>query len=312
MVSKNTSTDPSTSNAESSCTDSEKAGDRLKLTIPTGRIQEKVLALLERVGVKLSANGRSYRPACSDSGIEIKLLKAQNIPSLIALGRHECGFSGFDWITEQEADVVELLDLEYDPVRIVAAVPEQLAKDEKYLHLNRPIIVASEYRKLTAEYLKSKNLSAIFVQTFGATEALPPEDADMIVDNTSTGTTLIANRLIEVETLMRSTTRFICNRQVLENPVKRRRLEELTMLMKSSLRAKEKVLLEMNVSREDFDRLVVNLPCMRAPTISELYNGDGYAIKIAVPVKDVPQLIPQLVALGARDILEYKLEKIVS
>jgi ATP phosphoribosyltransferase len=282
------------------------------MTIPTGRIQEKVLALLERVGLKLSANGRSYRPACSQPDIEVKLLKAQNIPSLIALGRHECGFSGYDWITEQEADVVELLDLEYDPVRIVAAVPEQLAENDRYCNLGRPIIVASEYRRLTTEFLKRKKLDSIFVQTFGATEALPPEDADMIVDNTSTGTTLRANRLVEIETVMKSTTRFICNRKVLEHPEKRRRLEELTMLMKSAIRAKEKVLLEMNVSREDFERLVVSLPCMRAPTISELYNGDGYAIKIAVAIVDVPALIPRLVALGARDILEFKLEKIVS
>ncbi|HEY9719437.1 MAG TPA: ATP phosphoribosyltransferase, partial [Trichormus sp.] len=262
--------------------------------------------------LKLSANGRSYRPACSQPDIEVKLLKAQNIPSLIALGRHECGFSGYDWITEQEADVVELLDLEYDPVRIVAAVPEQLAENDRYCNLGRPIIVASEYRRLTTEFLKRKKLDSIFVQTFGATEALPPEDADMIVDNTSTGTTLRANRLVEIETVMKSTTRFICNRKVLEHPEKRRRLEELTMLMKSAIRAKEKVLLEMNVSREDFERLVVSLPCMRAPTISELYNGDGYAIKIAVAIVDVPALIPRLVALGARDILEFKLEKIVS
>lgn len=312
MSVKQSANSPSASPSETADEGGGQRSDRLKMTIPTGRIQEKVLALLERVGVKLSANGRSYRPACSQPDIEIKLLKAQNIPSLVALGRHECGFSGFDWITEQEADVVELMDLEYDPVRIVAAVPEQLAENDRYLDLGRPIIVASEYRKLTAEFLKGKKLDAIFVQTFGATEALPPEDADMIVDNTSTGTTLRANRLIEIETLMKSTTRFICNRQVLENPVKRRRLEELTMLMKSTIRAKEKVLLEMNVSREDFERLVVSLPCMRAPTISELYNGDGYAIKIAVPVPEVPALIPRLVALGARDILEYKLEKIVS
>ena len=110
---------------------------------------------------------------------------------------------------------------------------------------------------------------------------------------------------------MRSTTRFICNKQALENPVKRKMLEEMTMLMQSCLSAKDKVMLEMNVSLADFEKLVTHLPCMRAPTISELYNGDGYAIKIAVPSKDIPDLIPKLVQLGARDILEYKVAKIV-
>jgi ATP phosphoribosyltransferase len=286
-------------------------GCLLKLTIPTGRIQEKVVGLLEHIGVNLGKNGRSYKPTCSSSGLEIKMLKAQNIPNLVALGRHDCGFSGFDWITEQQADVVEVLDLEFDPVRIVAAVPEELAENDNYKKLDRQLVVASEYRQLATDFIAHNKLNAVFLQTFGATEALPPEDADIIVDNTATGTTLRHNRLVEIETLMTSTTRFICNRQAYEDKDKRRKLEELAMLMQASLRARDKVLLEMNVAKEDFPRLVADLPCMRAPTISELYNGDGYAVKIAVSSKDVPSLIPKLVALGARDILEYKLQKIV-
>lgn len=286
----------------------------LRLTIPKGRIQEKVMTLLGQIGMNFLADGRSYRPLCSDPYIVTKLLKSQNIPSLVALGRHDCGFSGYDWIVEQDADVVELLDLNFDPVKIVAAMPEDLVgnDDFKTKDFGRKLIVASEYKNLTRRFIERNKLNAIFVQTFGATEALPPEDADVIVDNTSTGTTLKHNRLLIVEELMRSTTRFICNKQALEDPAKRKMLEEMTMLMKSTLLAKQKVMLEMNVSREDFERVVSNLPCMRAPTISELYNGDGYAIKIAVPVKDVPNLIPTLVSLGARDILEYKVEKIVA
>ncbi|MBS2000058.1 MAG: ATP phosphoribosyltransferase [Cyanobacteria bacterium SZAS LIN-5] len=290
------------------------AKTNLRLTIPKGRIQEKVMALLGQIGMNFLADGRSYRPLCSDPYIVTKLLKSQNIPSLVALGRHDCGFSGYDWIVEQDADVVELLDLNFDPVRIVAAMPEDLVgnDDFKTKDFGRKLIVASEYKSLTQRFIERNKLNAIFVQTFGATEALPPEDADVIVDNTSTGTTLKHNRLVIVEELMRSTTRFICNKQALEDPIKRKMLEEMTMLMKSTLLAKQKVMLEMNVSRDDFERVVSNLPCMRAPTISELYNGDGYAIKIAVPVKDVPDLIPTLVSLGARDILEYKVEKIVA
>ncbi len=287
---------------------------KLRLTIPKGRIQEKVMTLLGQIGMNFLADGRSYRPLCSDPYVVTKLLKSQNIPSLVALGRHDCGFSGYDWIVEQDADVVELLDLNFDPVKIVAAMPEDLVGDSdfKTKDFGRKLIVASEYQNLTKRFIERNKLNAIFVQTFGATEALPPEDADVIVDNTSTGTTLKHNRLLIVEELMRSTTRFICNKQALEDPIKRKMLEEMTMLMKSTLLAKEKVMLEMNVSKEDFEKVVSNLPCMRAPTISELYNGDGYAIKIAVPVKEVPDLIPTLVAMGARDILEYKVEKIVA
>lgn len=284
----------------------------LRLTIPTGRIQEKVVGLLELIGVKLAKDGRSYKPTCiSDTGIEIKMLKGQNIPNLVALGRHDIGFAGYDWVTEQRADVVEVLDLEFDPVRIVVAVPEALAESNNYRKLDRQLVVASEYRQLTTDFIARQNLNAVFLQTFGATEALPPEDADMIVDNTATGTTLKANRLVIIETLMTSTTRFIANKAAYANKEKRRKIDELAMLMQASLRAREKVLLEMNVSKEDFERLVNDLPCMRAPTISELYNGDGYAVKIAVSSKEVPALIPKLVALGARDILEYKLQKIV-
>lgn len=283
----------------------------LRMTLPTGRIQQKVVALLDRIGVKLNRDGRSYKPDCSNAELEIKLLKAQNIPKLVELGRHDCGFSGYDWIVEQQADIVQLLDLQFDPVRIVAAVPESLAEDERYKTLSRPLVVASEYRQLASNFIKKNKLNAVFLQTFGATEALPPEDADIIVDNTATGTTLRHNRLVEIETIMTSTTRFFCNRQALENPNKRRQLDELTMLMQSSLRAAEKVLLEMNVSKEDFSRLVVSLPCMRAPTVSELFDGQGFAVKVAVSADSVPGLIPKLVALGARDILEYKLQKIV-
>jgi len=206
---------------------------------------------------------------------------------------------------------VELLHLGFDPVRIIAAMPVELAEQGREKWSSRPLIIASEYRQLAQNYIRRNNFDAVFLQTFGATEALPPEDADMIIDNTATGSTLAANRLEIVDELLRSTTRFICNAAALEDPVKRKALDELVLLMKSSLLAKEKVLLEMNVDADDFDRVVANVPCMKAPTVSQLYGGQGYAIKIAVPSSTVKDLIPKLVALGARDILEYKLEKIV-
>lgn len=285
----------------------------LGMLLPTGHTEKKVLELLDQIGINFKATSRSYRPTCSDSAIEAKFLKAQNIPGLVGLGRHDCGFSGYDWIVEQGADVVELLDLGFDPVRIIAAVPEDLVSqlENRRKDKARPLVVASEYRNLALDYIARTGNNAVYVQAFGATESLPPEDADIIIDNTASGATLKANRLVIIEELMRSSTRFFCNKTALANPQKKQKLEEMTMLMKSTILAREKVMLEMNVSNEDFDRVIKDLPCMRAPTVSQLYNGEGYVIKIAVPVKQVPQLIPQLVASGAKDILEYKLEKIV-
>jgi ATP phosphoribosyltransferase len=284
--------------------------NKLKLILPKGHIQKSVTKLLERIGLEFSATDRSYRPKSSDPEIQAKMLRPQNIPRLIELGRHDCGFAGHDWIVEQGADVVELLDLELDPVSVVAAAPPSLAE------LDSPgkqkLVVASEYEKLATIYINDKKLNAVFVQTYGATEAMPPEDADIIIDNTATGETLKRNSLVIMDEIMKSTTRFICNRESLDDPWKQKKMEEMTMLMRSALNADKRVLLEMNVPGDCFEKLVKNLPCMRAPTVAPLHSEEGFAVKIAVPFADVPKLIPKLIQAGARDILEFKLEKIIS
>lgn len=283
--------------------------DRLKIILPKGRIQEKVLALLGRVGLSFSVNGRNLRPQASDPAVEAKILKPQNIPTLVALGRHDCGFTGHDWVVEQQADVVELLDLGFDPVRIVAAAPEERARDGAWKR--KGMVVASEYRRLAGDFIRNRGLDAVFVQSFGATEALPPEDADLVIDNTATGSTLRSHRLAVVDEVMRSTTRFVADPRALEDPWKKRKLEELVMLLQATLHARDRVLLEMNVARERLGSVVNDLPCMRSPTVAPLHNEDGYAVKVAVPAADVPDLLPRLRRAGARDILEYRLEKIV-
>lgn len=287
--------------------------DKLRMTLPTGRIKDRVMSLLGAIGINYRENGRSYRPGSSDDGIQTKLIKSQNIPKLVELGRHDCGFCGYDWIIEQEADVIELLDLGFDPVRIVAAMPEEMDL-EALKKSGKKLVVASEYRRLTELFLEKNGLSknTIFLRAFGATEALPPEDADIIVDNTASGATLVANRLKIVNEVLTSTTRFVCSREAFENPVKRKKLLEMTMLMKGCLEAKERVLIEMNVDEDALERLVENLPAMRSPTIARLYNEKGYAVKIAVEKSAVSSLIPELLRLGARDILEYRVDKIVA
>ena len=283
---------------------------KLKMILPKGRIQEKVLKILSRAGIKINIEGRSYRPGCSDAEIEIKLLKPQNIPKLIDLGRHDCGFTGYDWVVEQKAEVVELIDTGFDPVRLIAAVPKKLAENEAFRR--KSLVVASEYRNLALSFIEKAELDAVFLQTYGATEAMPPEDADMIVDNTSTGATLRRNRLEIIETLMESTTRFIANKEATNDPWKREKMTRITTLISSCLEADKRVLLEMNVSQLNFQKVIDILPCMRSPTVSPLHRESGYAVKAAVPSPQVPALIPKLIEAGARDILEFKLEKIVS
>lgn len=287
--------------------------NRLKLVIPKGRLQDKTVNLLQAIGIDLMFSTRSYRPVCSDPEVEIKLLKPQNIPPLLALGRHDAGFAGHDWVLENglehSTEIGELLDLGFNKVRLVAAVPDDLIANDQWKKMR--LVVASEYTGIAERYIKESGLNAVLIKSHGATEALPPEDADMIIDNTSTGSTLVANRLTIVDEILQSTTRFLGSTQALNNPWKKEKLDQMVMLMRSTLNANRKVLLEMNVSTKDLAALVADLPCMRSPTVSPLYGEEGYAVKVAVPAKDVSKLIPQLVARGARDLLEYRLEKLV-
>lgn len=280
----------------------------LRLVIPKGRIYDKVSELLSECGVRLAGAERSYRPAASMPGIEVKLLKSQNIPPLLALNQHDIGFAGYDWVLEQNAEVIELLDLGFDPVRIVAAVPETSDIDELK---SRKIIAVSEYEQLTRQFLRREGFDFTFVRSYGATEVFPPEDADLIVDNTSTGATLLANRLRIIGTVLESSTRFIANPRAFEDPQKRQIIENLLLLMKGVLNGKRRVLLEMNCPEDQLDALVKLLPAMRSPTISRLYNESGFAVKAAIPTTDVATLVPKLISAGATDILETPIRKVI-
>ena len=284
----------------------------LKLVLPKGRIQVAVQAALAECGIALSGAERTYRPRVSVPGIEVKLLKSQNIPPLLALGQHDCGFAGADWVREQDADVVELLDLGFDPVRIVAAVPEDQDWDAmRARSADRPIIAVSEYERLTTEWLSGLGVAFTFVRSYGATEVFPPEDADLVVDNTATGATLRANRLRTVETVMESTTRFLAHPAALDDAGKREAIENLLVLLRGVLASRERVLLEMNAPPESLDAVVALLPAMKAPTVSKLHRQDGFAVRAAVPRDAVRTLVPELLAAGATDILELPIRKII-
>ena len=280
----------------------------LKLVLPKGRINTKVLKLLSDCGINLEGDDRNYRPNAFGFDLEVKLLKSQNIPSLIELGQHDIGFAGLDWIQERRSNVEILKDLGYDPVQIVACIPEDWDWQEMQ---KRPLIVASEYKRISERYLDKLGLDYQLLRSYGATEVFPPEDADMIIDNTSTGTTIRANRLKIVDTVMESTTQFIANADTLKDSGKRQDIEDLHTLMQSVINGRERVLLEMNCSNDQITSIVDLLPSMRYPTVSKLYQDKGFAIKAAVKKSEIRALIPSLIAAGATDILETAIRKAI-
>lgn len=280
---------------------------RWRLAVPKGRIQDGVAALLADAGLPLKSGARSYRPSVPAGGPEVKILKPQNIPELVALGVYDAGFTGSDWVKETGARVTELLDTGLDPVRIVAAVPAgvTLARLRR-----RRILAASEYPRLAGAFLRAKGLDFHLLKTYGATEVFPPEDADLIVDNCATGQTLAQNGLEILAELAASTTRFIASPNAMKDPAKATVLRDLAGVMQGVLAARERVLLEMNVDGRRLEALVKALPAMKSPTVQPLHGG-GYAVKVAVRKGEVRALLPRIRALGATDILEYALRKVL-
>jgi len=280
----------------------------LKLVLPKGRINTKVKELLNDCGIELVGTERNYRPKAKGFDCQIKLLKSQNIPTLVEMGQHDIGFAGLDWIVESRSKVEIIKDLNFDPVKIVACIPE---KWDWEIMKKRPLIVASEYQNISSEYLKSLDHNFKLLRSYGATEVFPPEDADMIVDNTSTGTTIVENQLKIVETIMKSSTQLIANPKVLNDAGKRQDIEDLLTLINAVLNGRDRVLLEMNCPNDRLEAIVDLLPAMRFPTVSSLYQDKGFAVKAAIPKNGIQQLIPKLMDAGATDILETPIRKVI-
>ena len=274
-------------------------------------MQAGVLNLLSQAGVDVLLGERSYRPSLSLPGFDAKLLKARNVVEMLHAGSRDVGFAGADWVAELDADLVELLDTGLDPVRVAAAAPASLLDADGALPTNRRLVVASEYARLTEEWIADQPFDAAYARSYGATEVFPPEDADLIVDNVATGATLRENGLVVVATLMRSTTRLYANRDALADPARNGPVQDLTLLLASVLEARTRVMLELNVSADDFDGIVSALPCMREPTVSRLHGGDGYAVRAAVPRRGLPELLVSVKALGATDLVVSQPRQIV-
>jgi ATP phosphoribosyltransferase len=281
--------------------------EKLRILIPKGRIFDNISRLFSEAGFPISLSDRTYRPALGADWLDAKIMKPQNVGELLELGSHDAGFTGIDWIRESGADVQEVLDLGFDKVRIVAAVPQDY--DEAKLR-SKKLVVATEYVNLAEQWLKSSGYQYRVLRTYGATEVFPPDDADMIIDNTSSGQTLKDNGLKVIATLLESSTRFVVSKSAFVNTEKKRRIEELVMLFRAVLDGRDRVMLEMNIPKEQFESLA-SLPAMRSPTVAPLYGDAGFAVKIAVKKHEVPDIIPKLKKLGAIDIVEYDLRKVV-
>jgi len=281
----------------------------IHLAVPKGRIEAGVSSLLSDAGIDLRAGPRGYRPVTSVEGFEVKLLKPQNIVEMLAAGSRDIGFAGADWVVEQGAELIELLDTGLDPVRVVAAAPESLPVDGELPQ--RHLVVASELERIASRWIQERRLDATLVRSYGATEVFPPEDADVIVDISATGETLAANGLVVVDELMTSSTRLYASKNAVDSPGKKVAIDGLVLSLRSVLEARGRAMVELNVSPEDMEQVIEVLPSMREPTVATLYGAEGLSVKAAVPRSELPGLIPLLKTRGATDIVVSSLEQIV-
>ena len=282
----------------------------IRLGLPKGRMQPEVFALLDAAGLRVRAGTREYRPTIVGGSFNVKILKPQNIVEMLAAGSRDVGFAGADWVAELGVELVELLDTGFDPVRIVAAAPGCVLSEGPLAGCDG-LVVATEYQRLTRAWLRRESIGAQVVHSFGATEVFPPDDADLIVDNTATGATLLANGLTIIDELMTSSTRLYAHPRSLDDPDKRSGIETLTMLLTSVIDARQRVMFEVNVPESRLDAVCSILPGMREPTISALHGDAGFAIKAAVRRADLPRLVPAIKSAGGSDIVITALSQLV-
>ena len=289
------------------------AEDKLVLGIPKGSLQDSTLDLFERAGYHLRVSARSYFPSIDDEQISPLMFRAQEMSRYVEDGIVDVGITGYDWICENGSDVQEVCELAYSkatsrPVRWVLAVPIEgpVQKPEDL----EGGIVATELVNVTRKYFAEKGLNVKVEFSWGATE-VKARLLDGIVDITETGSSLRANKLRVIDTLMISTTRLITNKQTMQIDWKRRKIENIALLLKGAIEAREKVGLKMNVPRKALDEVVKILPAEKSPTISPLAEGDWVALEIVVEENIERELVPQLKRLGASGIITYPLNKVI-
>jgi ATP phosphoribosyltransferase len=287
---------------------------KIRLGLPKGSLEEATFKLFEKAGFKIKKTSRSYFPSIDDEEIEPVMMRAQEIARYVEQGVLDCGLTGWDWVVENNAKVVDVADLIYSkesmrPVRWVLAVPEDSKiKSVKDLEGKR---IATEVVNIAKKYLKENCVNAEVEFSWGATEAKPPLLADAIIEVTETGSSLKANKLKILETIMQSNTKVIVNRQAWADRNKKEKIQEVVMLLQGALLAEEKVGLKMNVPCTNLDAVLSVLPALNKPTVSGLSDPSWVAIETIIDEKLVRELIPVLKKKGAQGIVEYSLNKII-
>ena len=287
---------------------------KLKLGLPKGSLQESTFELFKRAGMKIYVGSRSYFPVCDDDELEIMLVRSQEMARYVQDGLFDAGLTGYDWILETEAKVREVCELRYAktgfrPVRWVIAVPKdspiRSVKDLKGK------MVATELVTVVKKYLSSKGVKATVEFSWGATEAKAGSLVDAIVELTETGSSLAANNLRIVDEIISSTTRFIANEAAWKNDWKRRKIENISILLQGALAAEGMVGLKMNLRENDLAGIMKVLPALKTPTVSHLTIKGWIAIEVVIEEKSVKKIIPQLKRAGAEGIIEYPLNKLI-
>jgi ATP phosphoribosyltransferase len=286
----------------------------LKLGLPKGSLQESTFHLFAKAGYKISSTSRSYFPNIDDAEMKAMLIRAQEMSRYVADGTLDVGMTGRDWVKENGSDVVEIAELIYAkqglrPVRWVLAVPANSPiKSVKDLQGKK---IATELVNVSKEYLKKNGVEAHVEFSWGATEAKPPELADAIIEVTETGSSLRANNLVILETIMESNTVVIVNKSAWKDAWKKKKIEDLVLLLKGALAAEEKVGLKLNVRRKDLEKVLKVLPALNSPTVADLQDKDWVAMDTVVDEKIVRVIVPKLKDANAEGIVEYPLNKVI-
>jgi len=287
---------------------------KLKLGLPKGSLQESTFELFEKAGYRIKVSSRSYFPTIDDDGIEVMLIRAQEMARYVESKVLDCGLTGTDWTIESGCKVEKVRDLVYAKqglrkVRWVLAAPKgSNIKSVKDLDGKR---VATELVNTTKEYFKKNGVNATVEFSWGATEAKCPDLADAIIELTETGSSLRANNLEIIDTVLESNTIFIANADALKDPVKKQKIDNLLLLLEGALNAQTLVGLKMNVKKQDLDAVLGCLPALKNPTISQLSDQNWVDVDTIIEEKVVRDIIPKLKAAGAEGIVEYPLNKVI-
>lgn len=291
-----------------------KKESKLRFGLPKGSLQEATIEKMGKAGFNIQVSSRSYVPYVDDEQLEIRLIRAQEISRYVELGYLDCGITGHDWVQENDSNVHEVGEFLFSkatrqPARWVLAVPEESSiRSVKDLKGKR---IATEVVNLTKKYLRKHGVKAHVEFSWGATEVKAHELVDAIVEITETGSSLRANKLRIVDTLLVSTPRLIVNRKAWKDRWKREKIETLALLLKGALEAEAKVGLKMNIAEKNLRSLLDSLPALRNPTISSLSQSGWVAVETIIDEHVVRELIPKLKAAGAEGIIEYPLNKVV-